>query len=186
MFEKVCRFIVQHDIHAMGIEYIECNLSVVQCAYDHLAQDFIAIMEKYHVDANDIVLEITESASITEKKILLDNMNALRKVGVRFALDDFGTGQSNLSYIVDMPIDIVKFDRGMTNAYFDNGKGKPVMDAAMGMIQKLKLEIVSEGIVEKEQLAKLDELGIDYIQGYYFSKPRNAAEFISFIESNNA
>lgn len=44
-------------------------------------------------------------------------MNALRKVGVRFALDDFGTGQSNLSYIVDMPIDIVKFDRGMTNAY---------------------------------------------------------------------
>jgi EAL domain-containing protein (putative c-di-GMP-specific phosphodiesterase class I) len=186
VFEIVCRFIVQHDIHAMGIEYIECNLSVVQCAYDHLAQDFIAIMEKYHVDANDIVLEITESASITEKKILLDNMNALRKVGVRFALDDFGTGQSNLSYIVDMPIDIVKFDRGMTNAYFDNGKGKPVMDAAMGMIQKLKLEIVSEGIEEKEQLAKLDELGIDYIQGYYFSKPRNAAEFISFIESNNA
>lgn len=186
VFEMVCRFIVQHDIHAMGLEYIECNLSVVQCAYDHLAQDFIAIMEKYHVDANDIVLEITESASITEKKILLDNMNALRKVGVRFALDDFGTGQSNLNYIVDMPIDIVKFDRGMTNAYFDNGKGKPVMDAAMGMIQKLKLEIVSEGIEEKEQFAKLDELGIDYIQGYYFSKPRNAAEFISFIESNNA
>lgn len=186
VFEIVCRFIVQHDIHAMGIEYIECNLSVVQCAYDNLAQDFIAIMEKYHVDAKDIVLEITESASITEKKILLDNMDALRKVGVRFALDDFGTGQSNLSYIVDMPIDIVKFDRGMTNAYFDNGKGKPVMDAAMGMIQKLKLEIVSEGIEEKEQFAKLDELGIDYIQGYYFSKPRNAAEFISFIESNNA
>ena len=48
-------------------------------------------------------------------------------------------------------------------------KGKPVMDAAMGMIQKLKLEIVSEGIEEKEQFAKLDELGIDYIQGYYFS-----------------
>lgn len=71
VFEIVCRFIVQHDIHAMGIEYIECNLSVVQCAYDHLAQDFIAIMEKYHVDANDIVLEITESASITEKRYCL-------------------------------------------------------------------------------------------------------------------
>lgn len=85
-----------------------------------------------------------QSLHLSLKKILLDNMNALRKVGVRFALDDFGTGQSNLSYIVDMPIDIVKFDRGMTNAYFDNGKGKPVMDAAMGMIQKLKLEIVSE------------------------------------------
>lgn len=59
-----------------------------------------------------------------------------------------------------MPIDIVKFDRGMTNAYFDNGKGQAGYGAAMGMIQKLKLEIVSEGIEEKEQFAKLDELGI--------------------------
>ena len=84
-----------------------------------------------------------------------------------------------------MPIDIVKFDRGMTNAYFDNGKGKPVMDAAMGMIQKLKLEIVSEGIEEKEQFAKLDELGIDYIQGYYFSRPLPQDKFISEVKRVN-
>lgn len=126
-----------------------------------------------------------QSLHLSLKKILLDNMNALRKVGVRFALDDFGTGQSNLSYIVDMPIDIVKFDRGMTNAYLTT-EGQAGYGCRNGHDSKLELEIVSEGIEEKEQLAKLDELGIDYIQGYYFSKPRNAAEFISFIESNNA
>ena len=185
VFEKVCQFIVDNDIHKLGLEYIEINLSVIQCAYENLARDFIEIMDKYSIDPNDIVLEITESASVLEKQILLQNMNELRKIGVRFALDDFGTGQSNLNYIVDMPIDIVKFDRGMTSAYFANGKGKPVMDAAMGMIQKLELEIVSEGIEQKEQFNKLDEMGIDYIQGYYFSKPRDGKEFISFIKNEN-
>ena len=143
------------------------------------------LMEKYNVDPGSIVLEITESASIAEKAILLENMNRLRKVGVRFALDDFGTGQCNLNYIVEMPVDIVKFDSVMTKAYFKNGKGKLVMDAAMGMIHKLNLEIVSEGIEEKKQFERLDDLGIDYIQGYYFSKPKEQDDFINFIKENN-
>ena len=112
-------------------------------------------------------------------------MQRLRNVGVRFALDDFGTGNSNLNYIVDMPVDIVKFDRTMTNAYFNNGRGKPVMDAAMGMIQELNLEIVSEGIEEKAQYRELSDLGIDYIQGYYFSKPKEQNEFVEFIRDKN-
>lgn len=185
VFEKVCQFIVNNDLRELGLEYIEINLSVIQCAYENLAKDFITIMNWYNINPKDIVLEITESASVLEKQILLQNMNELRKMGVRFALDDFGTGQSNLNYIVDMPIDIVKFDSGMTSAYFENGKGKPVMDAAMGMIQKLELEIVSEGIEEQEQFKKLDELGIDYIQGYYFSRPKKDSEFVRFIKDNN-
>lgn len=185
VFEKVCKLIVTQDLKKLGIEYVELNLSVIQCAYENLAVDFIRIMENYNVDPRTIVLEITESASIMEKNILLENMNRLRKVGVRFALDDFGTGQCNLNYIVDMPVDIVKFDSAMTKAYFQNGKGKPVMDAAMGMIHKLDLEIVSEGIEKKEQFKKLDELGIDFIQGYYFSKPKEKDDFIEFIKENN-
>ena len=77
------------------------------------------------------------------------------------------------------------FDSVMTKAYFKNGKGKLVMDAAMGMIHKLNLEIVSEGIEEKKQFERLDNLGIDYIQGYYFSKPKEQDDFINFIKENN-
>lgn len=185
VFENTCKFIQKNDLKSLGLEYIEINLSVVQCAYENLASDFIEIMNRYNVDPKAIVLEITESASVIEKQILLKNMNELRKIGVRFALDDFGTGQSNLNYIVDMPIDIVKFDRGMTSAYFENGKGKPVMDAAMSMIQQLELEIVSEGIEKKEEFNKLYDLGIDYIQGYYFSKPKDSTAFLSFIQNEN-
>lgn len=103
--------------------------------------------------------------------------------GVRFSLDDFGTGQSNLNYIVDMPVDIVKFDRDMTNAYFENGKAKYVMDAAMHMVQGMNLEIVSEGIETREQYETMEELGISYIQGYYFSKPLSERQFLQFISA---
>ena len=120
VFEKVCRCVKEHDIEQYGLHYIEINLSVVQCSYEQLAEDYIKIMEKYNIPSEFINLEITESASMEAKRILLNNMRSLMDYGVRFSLDDFGTGQSNLNYIVDMPVDIVKFDKDMTNAYFEN------------------------------------------------------------------
>lgn len=184
VFREVCKFLVEKEPQQYGLKYIEVNLSVLQCGYERLADDFIKIMKKYKVDPSLIVLEITESASIKEKNILLNNMKKLKEVGVKFALDDFGTGQSNLNYIVDMPVDVVKFDSSMTNAYFENTTAKYVMDAAMQMIQGMELEIVSEGIEEKEQYKEMKNLGIDYIQGYYFSKPVDNESFIEFIKEN--
>lgn len=185
VFEKVCRFVKEHDIRQYGLHYIEINLSVVQCSYEQLAEDYIKIMKKYDVPSSFINLEITESASMEAKRILLNNMKSLMDYGVKFSLDDFGTGQSNLNYIVDMPVDIVKFDKDMTNAYFENGKAKYVMDAAMHMVHGMDLEIVSEGIETKEQYEIMEELGISYIQGYYFSKPLPEQQFLEFISSGN-
>ena len=116
------------------------------------------------------------------KQTLLANMEKLIAYGVSFSLDDFGTGQSNLNYIVEMPVQIVKFDRVMTQAYFSSQKGRFVMNAAMHMIQDMKLGIVSEGIETQEQLTAMEQLGIDYIQGFYFSKPLPLPEFLAFIE----
>lgn len=181
IFDKVCQFIEEHNMKQMGLHYIEVNLSAVQCSYKSLADDLIKTMERHHVDPHCINLEITESASMKNDKIFLDNMYILKNYGVSFSLDDFGTGQSNLNYIVAMPVDIVKFDRGMTLSYFENAKAKHVMDAAMTMIKEMNLEIVSEGIENEEQLKILEELGIQYIQGYYFSKPLPENKFVEFI-----
>lgn len=181
VFEKVCQFIQKSRPEQYGIHYIEVNLSVVQCAYTYLAEDYIRIMEKYNIPPRMINLEITESASLNAKKTLLDNMKCLINYGVKFSLDDFGTGQSNLNYIVDMPVNIVKFDKDMTNAYFENRKAKYVMDAAMHMIQGMNLKIVSEGIETEKQFQTMEKLGINYIQGYYFSKPLPEDAFLSFM-----
>lgn len=144
------------------------------------------IMKKYDVDPSMINLEITETASILTRQTLVENMQILIEHGVSFSLDDFGNGQSNLNYIVDMPVSIVKFDRDMSQAYFENKKAKFVMEAAMRMIHDMKLRIVSEGIETKEQMETIAELGIDYIQGYYFSRPIREDEFFDFIRERNA
>lgn len=185
VFENVCKLISSTDIVQYGLEYIEVNLSVVQCEYEDLAKEFIEIMRKYGVPGDMINLEITETATLASKNKLINNMVALRNYGVGFSLDDFGTGQSNLNYIVDMPVDIVKFDRGMTTAYFESKKAQYVMDAAMHMIHGMKLDIVSEGIETKEQLGIMEKLGIQYIQGYFFSKPLPQDKYLDFIHESN-
>lgn len=186
VFKKVCQMIKERDIQQYGLHYLEINLSVVQCAYEQLAEEYIHIMEKYEIPTNLVNLEITESASLQAKTVLLNNMEKLIARGVRFSLDDFGTGQSNLNYIVDMPVDIVKFDKDMTTAYFESPKAKYVMDNAINMIHGMNLEIVSEGIETKEQYQTMKELGISYIQGYYFSKPLAKEDFWNFICEQNS
>ena len=185
VFEKVCIFIREHAPEQYGVEYIEINLSVVQCEAKSLAKCYSEIMDRYRINPAFINLEITESASILTRKTLLDNMRALINYGVSFSLDDFGNGQSNLNYIVDMPVHIVKFDRDMTQAYFENEKAKYVLQAATDMIQGLGLKVVAEGVETAEQLQKLERLGIDYIQGYYFSKPIEQDRYLEFLKVKN-
>ncbi len=132
-----------------------------------------------------INLEITESSALNKRDILLNNMDRLIKSGVSFAIDDFGTGESNLNYIVDMPVDIIKIDYTMTQSYFKSERARIVMNATVKLIKDLGLRIVAEGVETKEQLEAMKKIGIDYIQGFYFSKPLPYSEFIGFIEKNN-
>lgn len=183
VFEKTCIFIKENQLRERyGIEYVEVNLSVRQCEDTSLADTYILLMEKHNLDPSCINLEITESASIRLRNNLLKNMEVLIDYGVKFSLDDFGNGESNLNYIVDMPVSIVKFDRDMSQAYFANQKAKFVMEASMHMIHDMELKIVSEGVETKEQMEAIAALGIEYIQGYYFSKPLPAEEFLRFVE----
>ncbi len=184
VFRKACDFIQRNQLREQyGINYLEVNLSVRQCENPQLAENYIRIMEQYDLDPSCINLEITESASIRTRTNLLENMRKLLDYGVKFSLDDFGNGESNLNYIVDMPVSIVKFDRDMSQAYFANQKAKFVMEASMHMIHDLELEIVSEGVETKEQMETISALGIEYIQGYYFSKPLPGKEFLEFIRA---
>lgn len=185
VFEKVCYFFQQNKLEDYGIQYIEVNLSVVQCANDKLADEFFEIMNAANMDPIHINLEITESASLHAKQVLLLNMERMVESGMHFSIDDFGTGQSNLNYIVDMPVRIVKFDREMIQAYFANEKAKYVMDAAMHMIHGMGLKIVAEGIETEEQYKKMEEIKIDYIQGFYFSRPLPEQKFLDFLRREN-
>ncbi len=185
VFDKVCHFISRHEDSDIGLEYVEVNLSVIQGEDENLASDMLRIIEKHGVSSRCVNLEITESASLRGKEQLLENMKVLMKEGIDFSLDDFGTGNSNLDYMADMPVKIVKFDRNMTQGYFSSDKVKHIMNAAIQMIHGMGMAIVAEGIETKEQLEHMVEEGIEYIQGFYFSRPLPEADFEEFLRRNN-
>ena len=185
VLEKTCQFYQNNNLSSRGLGYIEVNLSVVQCADAKLSEDYISIMENANIDPCHINLEITESTSAREKQTLISHMDRMIGCGVNFSLDDFGSGASNLNYIMDMPVQIVKFDKEMTQAYFSSEKAKYVMEAAMHMIHGLGLQIVAEGVETEEQYRKMEEIKINYIQGFYFSKPLPEQEFLAFLQQAN-
>ncbi|MBR6071880.1 MAG: EAL domain-containing protein [Acholeplasmatales bacterium] len=184
VFDDVCKFISENNMEELGLEYIEVNLSAVQCMQENLAKSYIDIMEKYNINPKYINLEITETGQST-RLTLLKNMEILKQYGVSFSLDDFGTGNSNLNYVIEMPVKIVKFDKSMVNSYFDNRIASFVMNSTIDMIKGLGHKIVFEGIENQDQINQVKNMKVDYIQGYFYSKPIDKESFIKFIRENN-
>ena len=185
VFIHVCDFINKYNLNELGLEYIEVNLSVVQCGDEKLADRYIEIMKEYNINPKNINLEITETASTNLRNIMINNMKKLIDYGVSFSLDDFGMGNSNLNYIIEMPVEIVKFDRILVNSYFNDDKAKFVMTRIIEMIKALRLEIVLEGIETREMLDEVLKLDIDFIQGYYYSKPVSEIDFVKYVNEFN-
>jgi len=186
VFEKVCEFLKNSEAIALGINFIEVNLSVIQCERRDLAERLVSTVEKYGISPERINFEITETASISARATLLANMKKLIEYGFNFSLDDFGKGESNLMYVVEMPVSFVKLDMDITKAYMNSLKAKQVVRAVVGMAHGMELKLVAEGIETKEELESMCREGIDYIQGFYYSKPLPMTEFLEFIRKNKS
>lgn len=183
VFEKVCEFLKNTNATELGLSVVEVNLSVIQCERWDLAEHLIAIASRYKVSPELINLEITETASISARATLLANMKKLMEYGFRFSLDDFGKGESNLMYVVEMPVSVVKLDYDMTKAFFNSSKARLVLRAVVGMAHGMELKLVAEGIETIEELEGMCKEGIDFIQGYYYSKPLPMAEYLEFMKN---
>lgn len=181
VFEKVCQFLRNEKEIYDKLDYVEINLSVAQLEQKGFADKFLRIMKFYGIDSNKINFEITETAVIHTKSTLSENMNEFLDNGFKFSLDDFGKGESNLMYLVEMPVSIVKLDMDMTQAYFVEPKAKYVLEATVRMAHDIGIYVVAEGIEEKEQLDTLLDEQIDFIQGFFFSRPVNSEEFKKLI-----
>lgn len=184
MFENVCRFIKENKLQETQLEYIEVNLSVIQCMQQNLAEQLIEVMDRYEIAHSFINFEITETAASNSESTLLVNMRRLINNGSTFSLDDYGSGYSNINYILELPIEIVKYDKLMVWSYFTSEKGRVVMEYAVDMMKNLNLKSLAEGVETKEQFEEIKRLGIDYTQGYFFSKPLNEEDFVKCIKGD--
>ncbi len=185
VLEEVCKFISGDGFEKLGIEYVEVNLSAIQCMQRNLAGNILKIMKKYNVGTDLINLEITETATSYSQKAMMENINELTEAGVKFSLDDFGTGYSNMKRIASLPLSIIKFDRSFTDIN-SSPKMEIILKNTIKMVKDMNMKIVVEGI-ETEQLVKhFSDLECEYIQGFYYSKPLPKSEFVKFISDFKA
>ncbi len=187
VFEKVCAFAAKTDLEAYGVKYVEVNLSGIQGVNPMLPKHLKLIMEKYQINPMFINLEITETATVESGEMLNRNMKQLRSMGCSFSMDDFGTGYSNLSQMAEISYDLVKIDKSLIWPCFDEINEKPnlILSSVVNMIRMLGIKIVAEGVETKEQVEVLTNMGINYLQGYYFSKPITECSYVEFLEEKN-
>ncbi len=185
IFRQVCEFLSDGRAKEAGLESVEVNISVAQFDKENPAEFVTRLLEIYHVEADMINLEITETASSMARKLLISNMERLREVGVSFSLDDFGTGRSNLDYFVEMPVERVKFDYSLTQQFLENDRARCVIESVVDMVHHMGLSVVAEGVETKEQLDAMCGIGVEFIQGFFYSKPLKKEEFIDFLKEKN-
>ena len=184
VFETVCRFVLHHKVWEKGIEYIHVNLSVIQCMQEKLADQLFRIMDLYNLDYRYINLEVTESAAIASSEVLMDNMARLIERNMNFSLDDFGTGFSNTATLIKYPFHTIKLDKGMVWEAMHNKKAEIILKNTIEMVKMLNMEIVAEGAESPEQVEKLNEMGVDFVQGFYYSKPISRDDFLQLVNDD--
>jgi EAL domain-containing protein (putative c-di-GMP-specific phosphodiesterase class I) len=155
------------------------NIGVNVSAVQFVAKDLPAVVQKALADtefpAAKLVIEITETALMNNIEQTLQQMSALRDLGVRFAIDDFGTGYSSLSQLRNLPVDCLKIDRSFVKDLDSSGHGSTTMvRGIIGLAHSLQLEVVAEGVETQEQLSLLGAMGCDINQGFLLYKPMPA------------
>ncbi len=185
VFEKVCAFARKEALPERGIEYIEVNLSGIQCVHPDLPTQLTEIMKKYDIAPGFINLEITETALVESGEILQENMKRLRNMGCSFSMDDFGTGYSNLSRMAEVVYDLVKLDKSLIWPCFndDNPKANAILESVIHMLSQLKVNIVAEGVETAEMADYLNNQGVTHLQGYYYSKPIDEDAYLNFLRA---
>lgn len=129
------------------------------------------IIAESGVDLNKVIIEITETANISDVGIVIKHLEILRKKGIKIALDDFGTGYSSLNYLKMFPINIVKLDRSFINAINENGIDMLLIKNILTLAHDLEFQVIAEGIETIEQLEFLKYHFCEEGQGYLFSRP---------------
>lgn len=182
ILHEVCRFIKQYHLKSKGIEFVEVNLSVVQCMQDKIYQDIQTVLEQYNIPPAMINLEITESAAAYSEERLIRNMARLSLTDITFSLDDYGSGYSNINYLVDLPFSIVKLDKYIVWAAVKKVTSRKILEHTISMFKDINLKIVAEGIEDLEMAEMITAMGADYLQGYFFSKPVPKEKLIECLE----
>ncbi|MGI6498397.1 MAG: EAL domain-containing protein [Oscillospiraceae bacterium] len=186
VLESTCRFLRENALWELGIKTIEINLSLAELLQGDPAGRILSIIRSFPHFPTKLNFEITETTAARSKQRVLDMMQELSQEGITFSLDDYGQGYSNGNSVVQFPFQNVKMDRELLWEAFCVPKARTFYCNTVKMLQEMQMKIVSEGVETEEQIRFLKELGVDYIQGFYYSRPLPGDRFVSFLEEHAA
>ena len=150
---------------------LSINISALQFKSANFINFLVEKIKEYEIPANKLELEITESALIDDMQDVINKMNILREMGIRFSMDDFGTGFSSLSYLRQLPIDTLKIDKSFIDSVVTDGPTRTIAETIIELSKKMGFDTIAEGVEEEVQYSLLKNIGCENIQGFYFGKP---------------
>lgn len=165
--------------------YFSINLSVMQLESANLADDIMFLKEKYQIDHESVVFEITENAVVRNHESVMNSIRAIKNQGFKLAMDDFGKGYSSLSRLLSLPTKILKFDQLFPRLMFKIPGAEILIQGILQICKALHLKVICEGVETKQQLRTIKLLGCDTVQGYYLAKPMPEEELIALISEKN-
>jgi diguanylate cyclase (GGDEF)-like protein/PAS domain S-box-containing protein len=160
---------------------VAVNVSPRQLLDPRLAEDVTTVLQATGLPAGSLTIEITESGILADRGGSVARLRELQALGVRVALDDFGTGYSSLSRLRELPIDLLKIDKGFIDGVAENTESTGLVHAILRMAETLALETIAEGVEEQAQADELRRLGAEYVQGYLFSRPLSPEQAEAYI-----
>jgi len=186
VIEEACRQAVRWGAGSGNPLKMAVNVSVRQFDRSDLPAVVVQVLAETGMPASQLCLEMTESVLMTDTEENLAQLVRLKALGVSLAIDDFGTGYSSLAYLRRFPVDTLKIDRSFVERLGEQTDDTALADTIVQLGQSLGMSTVAEGIEEHAQLAALREMGCDFAQGFYFSRPVPAVEAGRLLERSGA
>lgn len=182
VWEEVCKSLKEWKEKGMRLVPVSVNMSRRDFENPDLAEQVIALVDKYEVDHSLFHVEVTESAYTDNPNLITDIIKKFHDSGFMVELDDFGTGYSSMTALSNLDLDIMKLDMSIIQND-DPSSDKSVLEFSMQLAKMMKLKTVAEGVETEEQVHRIAQLGGNYIQGYYYSKPLPKDQFEEYIRN---
>ncbi|MBR5340720.1 MAG: EAL domain-containing protein [Erysipelotrichaceae bacterium] len=181
ILHKSCQEISQLIKEGFNINRISVNVSVLELKDKGFCDDINQIISNNSISGEKIAIELTESRSEADFMIMKEKIEELRRQGVRFYLDDFGTGYSNMERIMELPFDIIKFDRSMVLASKTDQRSEKIVENLAHMFKDMEYSILYEGVEDDVDEKRCKEMSASYLQGFKYSRPVPIEQLREFL-----
>ncbi|ACD53981.1 diguanylate cyclase [Clostridium botulinum] len=182
IMREACKFAKKINENRKDKIVVSINISAIQIMEKDFIKKVKSIINKTGVYIDCIGIEITETVLVKNIEENIMKIKELKDMGVTISLDDFGTGYSSLNYIVNMPLSLIKIDKSFISGMNVKKEYIKLLRLIIASAHSLNLPIVAEGVETEEQLAKLNKMNVDYVQGFLFSKPVEEEKAFKLLE----